>query len=153
MSELRILALDPATYCGFAHSSGISGTWDLSTRTDESVGMRLVKLRALLSQIKEDHGVDLVAYEAVRYSGMARPVVTQSEIQGVIKVWCEDNLVEYTGYSSTAVKKHATGKGNASKEKMILAAEKKWGRVIEDDNEADALWILDLAMSQFGERK
>ena len=45
------------------------------------------------------------------------------------------------------IKKHATGKGNASKEMMIEAARKKLGYKDDDDNEADALWILDAGIA------
>ena len=47
-------------------------------------------------------------------------------------------------FSATEIKKHATGKGNASKPMMIEAARNKLGYTGADDNEADALWILDL---------
>lgn len=44
------------------------------------------------------------------------------------------------------VKRHATGAGNATKVEMIAAAERRWpiGRPFTND-EADALWIADLA--------
>lgn len=144
---MKILALDPATHCGWAHSDGPSGTWDLSIRRDESAGMRLLRLRAKLGEITKLAGVELVVFEAARFSGakMGGAVVVQAEIQGVIKVWCEDLQIPYRGYSSTEVKKHATGKGNANKAAMMDAAGRKWGREFTDDNEADAKWILDLA--------
>ena len=41
------------------------------------------------------------------------------------------------------MKRHATGKGNAGKPAMIGAALRRWGHVVKDDNEADALWIAD----------
>ena len=38
-------------------------------------------------------------------------------------------------------------KGNANKAAMAEAAETRWAdRVIRDDNEADALWILELGL-------
>ena len=40
------------------------------------------------------------------------------------------------------IKKHATGKGNASKEAMLASARSK-GHDPSDDNEADALALLD----------
>ncbi len=45
---------------------------------------------------------------------------------------------------------HATGKGNASKGDMILAARNK-GWKIQDDNHADALWLLDYTRATLGE--
>jgi Holliday junction resolvasome RuvABC endonuclease subunit len=147
---MKILALDPATKCGFAHSCGISGTWDLSVRRDESAGMRLFRLRGKLQEIRDSTGIDVLVYEAARNCApaMQGALVIQATLQGVIQLWCEDNGVEYRGYSPTEVKKHATGKGNAGKPAMIAAAKEKWPGVdIEDDNQADALWILDLAVS------
>lgn len=145
---MKILAIDPATKCGFAHSCGASGTWDLSARRDESIGMRLIRLRGKLNEIGTAEGVDVVVFEAARHAAarMAGALVVQSELQGIIKLWCEDNSVNYRGYSPAEVKRHATGKGNANKDAMLTAAQEKWPTLsIVDDNQADALWILDLA--------
>ena len=145
---MKILALDPATHCGWAHSDGPCGTWDLSMRRDESAGMRLIRLRGKLNEILYSQGVDLVMFESARHAmpGMQGALVVQSEIQGVIKLWCEDNSLQYKGVSPSEIKKHATGKGNAKKDMMISTAKKKWpGVEIEDDNQADAMWILDFA--------
>lgn len=148
---MKILACDPATNFGFAHSCGVCGTWDLSIRRDESKGMRLMRLMGKLNEIKAAVGVDVVTYEAQRggLPGRLGALVVQAEIQGVLILWCEQNKIEYRGYSPTEVKKHATGKGNSNKEKMIAAAKAKWPeKSIVDDNCADALWILDLSQSQ-----
>lgn len=144
---MKILALDPSTKTGWAYSGGGSGTWDLSIRRDESAGMRLIRLRSKLDVV-QGSGLDLVVFEAARHAGpkMQGALVVQAEIQGVIKLWCEEHKIQYRGYSPTEIKKHATGKGNASKSMMVDAAEKKWKRVFEDvaDDEVDALWLLDL---------
>jgi Holliday junction resolvasome RuvABC endonuclease subunit len=148
---MNILALDPATHCGWAHSAGGCGTWDLSIRRDESKGMRLMRLRGKLNELIKGVGVDVVYYEAARNAGpkMQGALVVQAEIQGVIVLWCEDNMVEYRGVSPSEVKKHATGKGNAGKDQMIAAAQAKWPEIGSmDDNTADALWILDMAKQQ-----
>ena len=143
---MRILALDPATNCGWAHTCGQSGTWDLSVRRDESGGMRLVRFRSKLRELKELEGIDVLVFEAARHAGpgMQGALVVQSEIQGVLKEWCETESVQYRGYSPSEIKKHATGKGNAKKADMQAAAAERFGRSM-DDNEADALWLLDLA--------
>ncbi len=142
---MRILAIDPATRCGWAHSDGMGGTWDLSIRRDESAGMRLLRLSGKLSEVRDSVGVDIVAYEAARNAApkMQGALVVQATLQGVIVHWCEQHAIEYRGYSPSEVKKHATGKGNAGKAHMVAAAVEKFGAV-EDDNHADALWILDL---------
>ena len=156
---LKILALDPATKCGWA-TQYASGTWDLSVRRDESSGMRLIRLKAKLdrimfSGIKIEHPElvpRLIVFEAARHAApkMANALSVQSELQGVIKLFCEENGIQFRGYSPSEIKKHATGKGNANKAAMLAAARAKWpDKTIADDNEADALWLLDLALSEY----
>lgn len=147
---MKILALDPATHTGWAHTDGASGVWDLSVRRDESGGMRMVRLKSKLNEIKRACGVDLVVFEAARHAavGMQGALVYQSELQGVIKLWCEENDVEFRGYSPAEIKKHATGKGNANKEKMLAAAQTKsiterWG-LIQSGDQADAVHLMGL---------
>jgi len=60
-------------------------------------------------------------------------------------MWCGKHGIPYMGVPVGTIKKHATGKGNASKEGMVVAAiENGWQP--KDDNEADALWLLDLVL-------
>lgn len=147
---MKILALDPGTRTGWAHSSDAHGNWDLSVKRDESGGMRLIRFRGKLEEIRRNAGVDLLVYEAPRYAGdHLQSVAFQGELQGVIKIWCEEHRIEYRAYSPSEIKKHATGKGNASKESVALAAYRKWGEATGYD-ESDARWLLDLAQRDLG---
>ncbi len=156
-SPMKILALDPATKCGWAYSQGTtehicwsSGVWDLSIRPDESSGMRLIRLRGKLQDMHRA-GLGLVVFEAGRNTRNGRAVAVAGELQGVIKLWCQDNEIEFKGYSPTEIKRHATGKGNADKDAMTNAAFARWpDKRITSCDEADALWLLDLAMEEFG---
>lgn len=159
---MKILAIDIGTKCGWAYSNGkhgrmggYSGTWDLSVKRDESAGMRLIRLYGKLREVHESQGLDLIVFEAIRYAGprMGGSMVVMAEMQGVIKQFCEEHGVPYRGVSSTEIKKHATGKGNSNKAAMKVAAIVKWGQVrLEDcdDNEIDAMWILDFARHLYG---
>jgi Holliday junction resolvasome RuvABC endonuclease subunit len=60
---------------------------------------------------------------------------------------CEELGVKCTGVPVGTIKKFATGRGNASKEEMIAAAKSRGFEPV-DDNEADALAILFLALRQ-----
>jgi len=145
---IKILAIDPASILGWALSRTTYGTWDLKTRKDESMGMKLIRLNAKLNEIHSGYPLDLVVYE--RPGGMhTNPIIHQSKLIGKIEEWCELNKVEYRGYSSKEIKKFATGKGNAGKPLMISAACLKLGYPGTDDNEADALWLLKLAESEY----
>lgn len=145
-----ILALDPATHCGWAMSSLHSGVWDLSVKRDMSVGMKLLMLENYLEDAHSIGGFKMIAFEAARNTSIGGAVVSQAELQGLIKSWCLKKGVEYIGYSPSEIKKHATGKGNANKGAMVNAAKEKYPNIkIMDDNHADALHILSYAMSNF----
>lgn len=108
--------------------------------------MRLIRFRAKLREVISQEGITLVVFE--RPAGMHKnPIITQSELMGVIKLVCEDAKLDYRGFSATEIKKFATGKGNCNKEAMIAAAKEKYGMEGDDDNMADALHLLNLATS------
>jgi len=148
----KILALDVATHCGWAinvdTNNNIYGVWDLTPRRDESGGMRLIRFRAKLLETIKSEGVDMVVFERPggRHVGA---VIVQSELQGQVKVVCEDLEVPYRGYSSQEIKKFATGKGNANKEMMKKAARERFGYTGDNDNEADAICLLELAKRDY----
>ena len=147
---MKILALDIDSYCGWAHSLGSSGVWLLKPKKDESDGIRLIRFANKLRWLKKALGIDIIAYEAAMHGGRAnRGLVTHSELQGVVKALSEELKYEYKGYGPTEIKKFATGNGKASKEDMIKAACKFSGRIIIDDNEADATCLLEMAKMQF----
>mgnify|MGYP000929385321 FL=1 len=142
----KILALDVATHCGWAVTREIYGVWDLTPKRDESAGMRLIRFRHKLKEVIVNENINLVVFERPggRHVGA---VIVHSELQGQVKVVCEDLGIEYRGYSSQEIKKFATGKGNANKAAMIEAAKNKLEYPGKDDNEADDLWLLELAKS------
>ena len=142
--EFKILALDTATHTGYAISRELYGVWDLSAKRDESAGMRLIRFRSKLNEIIKSENINLVAFERPggRHVGA---VIVHSELQSQIKIVCEDLHIPYRGYSSQEIKKFATGKGNSGKPLMIQTAKDKLGYSGDNDNEADALWLLELA--------
>lgn len=144
---VRILAIDPASMLGWAISETEYGTWDLRTRKDESMGMKLIRLRSKLNEVYEAYQFDCIAYE--RPAGRhANSIIHEAKLVGKIEEWCEENKVQYKAYSATEIKKFATGKGNAGKPQMVEAAQKKLEYEGNDDNEADALWILKLCQKE-----
>ena len=150
---MNILALDIADKCGWAYGNIDhieSGTWKLKLRSDDSVGMRLVKLRRHLNEIRE-YGISLVVFE--RVAGRFKTDISRcSEKAGVVMEWCEAQGIPYYALSATEVKKFATGKGRASKDAMLNAAIHKFGVDCgKDHNRADALAIWHMAFSQYGD--
>lgn len=144
---MKILSLDVATHCGWCTET-TSGVWDFSIKKDESSGMRLIRFKSKLREVVEIERIDLITFEAAAiYSKF--PNFVQSEMHGVLKVFCEENKIEHRSFAVTEVKKHATGKGNAGKQLMVVAAQQKLGYTGHDDNQADAMWIYDLTKSLY----
>lgn len=156
-----VLALDLGTRTGFAVGTTdgateqapvpvvIRGSWSLKPGKFDGGGMRAVKFTEQLDKLMKAMPFERVVFEAVR----AHKGVDAAHIYGglmmTLQAWCErqDPPVPYEGVGVGAIKKHATGKGNASKGEMLLAVERLGYPCDGDDNEADALALLLLTLS------
>ena len=147
----KILALDMATKTGYAlNATGgtISGTENMKKKTTESRGMVFVRFESWLRDMIELHKPEVIVYERPHTRGRAATEVLNGLLAFVVKL-CDIHGIEYTDCPSTALKKFATGIGNAGKPEMMAACESKFGIVPIDDNEADALHLLDWAKTEF----
>jgi len=147
----KILALDLGTVTGWAaciDGHVQSGTWTFRPSRDEGGGMRYVRFR---HQVAEAHALlgpcDAVYFEEVRRHAGTDAAHVYGGLLATLTAWCEELRVPYQGVPVATIKRHATGKGNADKAAMIAAAVNR-GWNPSDDNEADALWILDWARNQ-----
>ena len=141
-----ILALDPATRTGYAHSAGRYGVWDLGIRGTEHEGRRLVRLRDQLLAAHGAWGFNRLAFEEASF-GSHNPSVQafHNELRGVIKHVAAELQVPFVGYHIGTIKAFACGNGHAKKDQMIRAAKTVLGIETTDDNVADALFVLELA--------
>ncbi len=152
MKNLKTLALDLGTKCGWAVGADgnlhASGTWLLQSdkqRRFEGAGMKWLRLRSFLDQVHHLAPIERVVLEEVRRHAGTDAAHAYGGALAVVTEWCELHKVPYSATPVATIKKHATGKGNAKKDAMIAAAQAR-GWTPGDDNEADALWILDEAM-------
>lgn len=151
MTKFSILALDPATQCGwsFFEDSYLmsSGSVSFKAGRGESNSISYFRfalfLREKLEELKHTSGTPVVGYELVSrhlstyaaqvYGGWVSIIQAETMAAGI------ENVVTIPVQH---VKIFATGKGNAKKEAMLDAAQKKWLTVnFTDDNQADACWI------------
>jgi hypothetical protein len=72
-------------------------------------------------------------------------------VQGVVREMLIEEGIRYGDVGPSALKKYATGKGNASKTEMALAALKRGGIEFSNDNECDAWWLWVMARDFKGE--
>lgn len=146
---MSILGIDPGTNCGWALKSGngnfLSGVWNLKGGRYEGGGMRFVRLKNFLNTMAQTSRVEMVVFEEVRRHLGTDAAHIYGGVIATLCAWCEENKIPYQGIPVGTVKKLATGKGNANKEQMLAAAQKRWPtHVFIDDNEADARWIAEM---------
>ena len=159
---MRVIAIDPGTQCGYAFTDDgkvhveQSGVWNLKPDRHSGGGMRYLRARKYLTELIS--GVDEVAvfYEEVRRHMGTDAAHVYGGIVGVITSLCEEQEIPYQAIPVGTIKKRATGKGNANKQAMIDAAVKVFQPVgvvgmVCDDNQADALWILQCGIDEIGE--
>lgn len=142
---MTVLALDLGTKTGWATRVGgvvVSDVVDLKGGRFEGGGMRFVRFRRWLD-VAGAEATEIV-FEEVRAHKGTDAAHVYGGLLAMLTAWCEDYKVPYRGIPVGEIKKHATGKGNAGKDAMMAAATAR-GWTFADDNECDALWILDLA--------
>ena len=147
-----VLALDLGQNTGWAlrQRSGrvTSGTHAFKPGRFEGGGMPMLRFAAWLNELHASAGpIGMVFFEEVRaHKGTAAAHVYGAFV-GQLSAWCEVSGVAYQGVPVATIKRHVTGKGNAGKE-LVIAAMRALGHMPSDDNEADALAILNWATSQ-----
>lgn len=142
---MNILALDPAQRCGYAHSAGPRGVW-LLTATGAAIEDQHMRLEKLLDEAIELWGCDLLATENAGF-GSHNPAVQamHNERLGVIRLVAARHSIRVATFQPTTIKLFATGDGRAKKPAMIAACQRLLGIDVISDDEADAVWILELA--------
>jgi hypothetical protein len=146
-----ILALDLGTRTGWAlrdRAGAItSGTHEFRPGRFEGAGMAFLRFGGWLGEtLRLAGGIDAVAFEEVRAHAGTIAAQVYGGFLAHLTAWCERNAVPYLGVPVGTIKRHATGKGNASKEEVIAAMRRR-GHDPRDDNEADALAILGWAIA------
>ncbi len=145
-----ILALDLGTHTGWAlqHRDGTitSGTDHFKPGRFEGGGMRYLRFKRWLTEIKAmATDIHAVYFEEVRSHAGVDAAHAYGGFMAHLTAWCEHHQIPYQGVPVGTIKKHATGRGNASKEEVIAAMRAK-GHPVPDDNEADALALLHWAL-------
>lgn len=148
----NILALDLGTTMGWAlRNAGViqHGFISFKGHRYEGGGMRYLRFGRWLSEVATSAEVSAVYFEEVRRHAGVDAAHVYGGLLATLTAWCESRDIPYQGVPVGTIKRHATGKGNASKE-QVIAAMRALGHPVADDNEADALALLHLAMAEEG---
>jgi len=141
---MRILAIDPGPSCGYAHSAGKSGVWQLASSSEEFRGMKYVRLFEHLTEMERTHGIDLLIWEDATFGAKNQfnALRAHNEFAGVLLLFAGHHQLKVDTVHPTSLKKFATGNGRATKGDMIRAASERFLVDIRSDDHADALCVL-----------
>ena len=132
---MKILSLDLGTKMGFAicgdDNAILSGVMDYKLGRFEGGGMRFLRFKKWLTEIKQDFDFDLVTFEEVRRHKGTDAAHVYGGFMAVLTVWCEHHEIPYSGTPA------------------MIAAVRTWGYEPIDDNEADAIALLSLTMVEY----
>ncbi|MEG3637671.1 crossover junction endodeoxyribonuclease RuvC [Magnetococcus sp. PR-3] len=148
-----VLALDLGSQLGWAlhHPDGTitSGSVSFKPSRFEGGGMGWVRFADWLDHMHFSHTISQISFELVRGHSGTLAAQVYGGFLAYLTGWAEKNSVPYQGIAVGTIKKHATGKGNASKAQVIHAM-KRLGHNPEDDNAADALALLHYVLGKGG---
>lgn len=121
------LALDLGTTTGWALRTGegtiVSGTVSFRPSRYDGGGMRYLRFRSWLEEVAENAGgLGAVWFEEVRRHAGTDAAHLYGGFLATLSAWCEQRSIPYQGVPVGTLKRHATGKGNATKDAMIAAA-------------------------------
>ena len=137
--RLPVLALDLGTTTGWAMcvSDGaiVSGTVSFRPSRYDGGGIRYLRFRGWLDRLASDAGgLAAIYFEEVRRHIGTDAAHLYGGFLATLTAWCELRSIAYQGVPVGTIKKHATGKGNASKAEMIAAAKTRGFEALDDNH-------------------
>jgi crossover junction endodeoxyribonuclease RuvC len=142
---MRIVSLDLSLCAtGFACSDGRSGALEpKSLRGMARVTWILDRIDALTEH------ADITVVEGYAFGAKGSAVFDIAELGGVVRFHLYDHKRAYCDVPPACLKKFATGKGNAKKEDVLVAAVKQLGYAGSNHNVSDALFLLEMARAHY----
>lgn len=142
---MTVLGLDLSlTATGIAYVDG--GTATVKTRTVD--GDR--RLKYIVDAVGEAtaQGVEFVVIEDLPKHAHSAGITGM--VHGAVRLALIEEAVPYVLVPAATLKAYATGKGNADKTAMALAAFKRGHIEFADDNQCDAWWLRAAGLDRLG---
>jgi Holliday junction resolvasome RuvABC endonuclease subunit len=150
-----IIALDAAKTTGYVVGSPggkVEGYGEQKFKSKaRQYGPLFHGFAAWLDDMIKAHPNCLVVFEKPSHLRYYSAVRIGVGLASVIELVTHKNNVPVCELEPAAIKKHATGKGNANKDAMVEAGQAKWGDMCHTDNIADALWLYDAFLKNMRE--
>ncbi|TGZ14689.1 hypothetical protein DV517_61720 [Streptomyces sp. S816] len=144
MTAPRILGLDLSiTATGLCLPDGSTETIATQQKTGDA------RLKVIeLAIIQATHDVDFAVIEDLPTHAKSAGVTGM--VHGVARLVLLRFGIPYSVVTPATLKAYATGKGNADKTAMAIAALKRAGREFGDDNQCDAWWLRAVGLDWYG---
>lgn len=151
-----ILALDLATRLGWAaevNGCRESGFVDFKVKKGETPGWRFIRFHHWLYKWAPMN-LDLIVYEKPIpfHAGQAASAVAFG-LSTRVEEFAARHMIRCECVPPTVLKKWATGQGNADKAMMVKMGKQVFKSDLVDDNECDALWLLDYAKAKLVDKR
>lgn len=150
---LRILALDLSiTATGVCLPDGTTRTIKTNQKDGDRRLQHIVDHVGLaLGEGPDDigDGVDLVVIEDLPTHAKAAGITGM--VHGAVRLRLIDFGTPYVLVTPATLKAFATGRGNADKTAMAVAALKRAGREFADNDQCDAFWLRAAALDHYGQ--
>lgn len=99
------------------------------------------------------HSPSVLFIEGYSYGSKGDAVTGLAEMGGILRYRCMQIVDDIVEVPPSVIKKFATGKGNASKLLVVQSLAKRYDRIFETDDEADAFALAQLGMVVSGYRE
>lgn len=129
--------------------TGLADDQGVRILTSKQTGaQRLIELRDAVNDWTI--GAHLVVIEGFSFGSNNRSAREIGGLGWVVRVALTEAGIPWCEVPPSTLKKYATGKGNAGKVEMVVAARERLGYGGHDDNEADALWLRAFGLDLLG---
>lgn len=151
--NVNILALDLGTKTGYAlrrrDGRMVHGTEEFTPRASWAPGQKWLRFRSWLSATITEHSITQIAFEDVKRHGPGQVLAAHAYggFRAMLEMVADQHRVALVPFGVGQIKKHWTGSGVAKKDDMLMQAKVR-GFAAVDDNNADALAILHLAIAK-----
>jgi hypothetical protein len=138
---VKVTGLDLAMVAtGACHTVEDAACWHLiKPRTDKD--RRIPEIKAQVREYVQGSALVLIEFLPPNMKGAG----ITGMVQGAVRDMLLEEGIPYGDIGPSALKFYATGKGGASKTEMSLAAMKRGGVEIAENNECDAWWLWVMA--------
>lgn len=141
---IRIVGLDLSmTATGIAGADRV--TFTVKTKATGDRRLVVIAQAAVVSAA----GCDLAVIEDLPTHAKSAGITGM--VHGAVRTALITAGIPYVLITPASVKKFATGRGNAGKPDMAVAAFKRAGLEFGDDNQVDAWWLRAMGLEQYGQ--